>query len=603
MTGGKIVLFAEKYSNNRLANSNASSCHSSHTACSQARKAFSNKPLLVLFFLGLLFLLVRAEYGFCFNDEPFCVTLGQRLYNGDALIAEEWHGCQLFSAIILPFYSFFRLFSANNTGILLFLRHCYCILWWLCCIYVSVSLAKQPMRISLVFFFLLFFSPLDYMTISYTSISLMSVLVVSCILYKIPTDSVWHSIPTTAVFALLWAMIVLCSPFMIAGYIGLLIMALAGAGFEKKKGSIGYFCNLASMFRYAFIIDCVLAVIYVGCFLLVRTDLSTIFESIPHIFADPEHQSFGIGNAISALLRDVWNQGPLYLIVSFITFLCAPIIKNYRIRSLVFGVNAILFAYCQIDAITTPFHFNVQMLHIFFLGAVAFSLLRKKDYKLFFCFYSMSCCFALLNGLASNTGIMTISMAATVAGCAAMVFIVQLGYELAEQYQNNKLLQTVSALLICSVVCLQITSEVFVKLTRQYWDSPPYQLTETISCGAAKGLRTTPAMAHMYTSNYLSLTHLLEQVDTTDKKFLSCTSAPYLYLDADLDFATFSAWSFGYGNGLNSRLLTYQQVNPGNTADIIYCASEEDILPLIDETYTQYEYDGKYLFVKDLNYE
>lgn len=555
-------------------------------------------PLLLLFALGLLFLLGRAKYGFCFNDEPFCVTLGQRLYNGDALIAEEWHGCQLFSAIMLPFYSVFRLFSETNEGILLFLRYCYCILWWFCSIYTAVTVSPKPLCISLVFLFLLLFSPLDYMTISYTSVGLMSALAISCILYRLPVDVACSGKQRAIGFSLLWAVLVLCSPFMVVVYIGLLVLAMVGAALEKKVGSCCYFYNLLTIYRYAFLIDCVLGVLFIVVFILSRADLSSVIESIPHILADPEHQSAGIVDAIYSLAYDTFNQNRIFSIVSVLTFLFGLCFRPQRGRVLLFGVNVILYLHCQINSVTASGNFNVQMLQILFLGLVAFSLLQRKKWKLFLSFYGFCGCFTLMNGLASNTGIIAVSMTATVAGCAAIVFILQLGDELWDWYATRKSLRVLVAVFLFASLGLQISSELYLKFTRQYWDSPPYQLTDTITCGAAKGLKTTSGSAYHYQRKYESLQYMLSQVDTTGKRFLSSTSAPYLYLDADLDFATFSAWSFGYEGWLNDRILNYQAINPEMIPDIIYCASEEDILPLINESYVRYEHDGQYLFVK-----
>lgn len=563
-----------------------------------AEQRSSNLPLILLFLAGFVFLVIRAKYGFCFNDEAFCVTLGQRLYQGDALIAEEWHGCQPFSGVMLPFYALFRLFSPTNEGILLFLRYCYCVFWWACSVYVALSVAKKPLHRSLVFLYLIFFSPLDYMTISYTSMGLISALVICCILYRLPSQEASLNAGTVIAFSLFWAILVLCSPFMLIAYMGLLAVAAVGYSYEKKKGGSLYFRNLFSMLGYAVVIDGALAVCYVGFFMLSRTDLSTMLESIPHILADPEHQSRGFLSTMRWLVYLVWMESPVYITLCFFTFLFGLVAKPHKARLPLFAISAALYVFTQIRTVPIAQNLNVQMLHIVFLGAVAFSLLKNKNYKLFFCGYGIGVVYSLLNGAASNTELMAVSMTATVAGCSSIVFLIQLAAELLEQYSRKKLLSVLSAVLVCGVLCLQISSELYLKLTRQYWDAPPAQLTETISCGAAKGLKTTPGNANDYTEKYQALTHLLGQVDTTGKQFLSCTSAPYLYLDADLDFATFSAWSFGYGDWLNDRLMNYREVNPEKIPDIIYCACEEDILPLIDESYTQYEYNGHYLFVK-----
>ena len=555
-------------------------------------------PWLLFFALGLAFLLCRAKYGFCFNDEPFCVTLAQRVYNGDALLAEEWHGCQLFSAILLPFYSVFRIFNDTNEGILLFLRHCYCILWWACSIYVAVSISRNSFGIFFVFLFLLLFSPLDYMTISYTSIGLMSALAIGYILYKLPTDCSCSK-KTGLAFSLVWAILVLCSPFMVVGYLGLLVLAVVGTVFEKKIHSGCYFRNLLVLYRYALLIDCILGCLFVFAFILSRVELSAVISSIPYIFEDPEHNFAGLRESIYSLVYEAYIQHRIFILVSVLTFLFCLLFRPKHGRLLLFSINAALYVYSQVMSVDIKHNFNVQMLPILFLGLVAFSLLQKKDWKLFLTFYGVCGCYTLLNGLASNTGIYAISMTAVVAGCAAIIFILQLKDEFKEIYSHQQYAQIIAVILLFGCLCLQVSSELYVKFTRQYWDDPPYQMTDTISSGAAKGLKTTSGSAYHYTRKYESLKYLLNQVDTSGKRFLSCTSAPYIYLDADLDFATFSAWSFGYGSGLNSRILDYQSVNPDNIPDIIYCASEEDILPLVDGAYVQYEHNGQYLFVRD----
>ena len=52
--------------------------------------------------LSAAFLILRAPYGWCFNDEPFIVTLAQRLYLGDYMILDEWHPAQVFGPVLFP---------------------------------------------------------------------------------------------------------------------------------------------------------------------------------------------------------------------------------------------------------------------------------------------------------------------------------------------------------------------------------------------------------------------------------------------------------------------------------------------------------------------
>ena len=60
----------------------------------------NNIIFVMTIILGFIFLIWRAPFGYCFNNEPFIVTLGQRLSNGDSLIFDEWHMAQTFSPVM-----------------------------------------------------------------------------------------------------------------------------------------------------------------------------------------------------------------------------------------------------------------------------------------------------------------------------------------------------------------------------------------------------------------------------------------------------------------------------------------------------------------------
>ena len=66
----------------------------------ESRKG-TDTPAIAVFAMLALFLFWRARYGYCYEDEPFLLTLAQRLYKGDVLIVDEWHGCQNFGLLLL----------------------------------------------------------------------------------------------------------------------------------------------------------------------------------------------------------------------------------------------------------------------------------------------------------------------------------------------------------------------------------------------------------------------------------------------------------------------------------------------------------------------
>jgi len=549
---------------------------------------------------GLLFLIWRAQYGFCFNDEPFCVTLAQRMFQGDALIADEWHGVQNFGPVLLPFYALFRLFSPTNEGILLFLRYVYCVLWWSVCTGVFWVLRRRFRGAVFTFFYLVLFSPLDYMSMSYTSLGLMAVLLICCVLLGIPAEKERFGWGNVLVFSFLWVVLTLCSPFMAVGYVLLLLGALAGALFEKKRRSDSFFCrNLFQLGAKSVFPVAVCAVVYLAVFVFSRAELGRVLENFPYIFADPEHNAVSVVEAVLDLPYYIFKQFPVFIAVSALVFACGMVFPCKRYRIWLFGLCAALFFYGQAVYLRDIWgELNLQMLYVAILGAVAFALLEKKPYKLFIIFYGAGFGYAFFNNLTSNTQMMAISMSLSVAGAGGMVCIWALLREFLAQYHGRKVVQSVAFVLLIGVLTVQLSCELYTRLHRTYWDGALPELTQTISCGAARGLKTTAENAQAYQTQYQNLTWLLAQTETEGKRFLSCTSAPYLYLDADLEFAAFSAWSFGYDGWLDERILAYQQVNPERMPDLIYCDAEEDILPAVVEGYACICHDGAYLFVK-----
>ena len=550
--------------------------------------------------LSLAFLLWRAKFGFCFNDEPFCVTLAQRLYQGDALIVDEWHGTQLFSAVLLPFYAVFRLFSPDNEGILLVFRYVYCILWWITCLTLCLRLSKHYKSALLCFVYLILFSPLDYMTLSYTSIGLMSSLFISYIIYYVSQHEERPKLSIAVIYSVLWVLLVLSSPFMAIAYVGLFFLAFIG-NFINKNKTVSFFKNMLSLYKFSIPIVCFAAFLFLFFFVFSRTDISKVVKNFPFILSDPEHKSINFIGSIKKTIMDFYLNYPAYMIASAVFFSCGLIFKSKlrQIRGLMFFIVAGMFIYGQYEYLKSNLYpFNFQMAYVVVLGAVAFSLLNQKNYALFLSFYGFSFAYLLFNGVASNTGVMATSMAMTVAGVVGIIFIAQFMYELYEQYCHLPLLRIASVAIVCAVLLFQGYSELYVRMHRQYWDSPLPKLNHEIQCGAAKGLITTDYQAAEYETIHENLSHLINMIDTNGKRFLSCTSAPYVYIDADLEFATFSAWTFGYNGTLNERILQYQSVNPNQVPDLVFCASKDDILPFIDNSYMSYSYNGSYLFVK-----
>lgn len=550
---------------------------------------------MIFIVTSAVFLFWRAKFGFGYNDEAFIVTLGERLFDGDALFHDEWHLSQNFGVVMLPFFAFTKLFSVSNEGIILMLRYCCCVLWFATCLCVYFTLNKKYKYSLLVYAYLIFFAPLDMMSISYNSIGLMSVLLLCCVLFNINGEEKCP-LRYKIYFSLLWIVAALCSPLMAVIYVLSFVAVLIVAKFKK-----GYMERVCSCYLFSGIVTVVAVIVYFIVFIYTRANMNNITEGFSYILNDPEHSSEKIFIGFLIRVYSVFEKNHIFAISIVVAFLLSHL-KKYKIkwRLPIFAVNSVLFVVFQLIYAADPdkLSFNYHMLNIAFLGFAAFMLLENKPWKFFGIFYSFGVLYTIIGILSSNTGIMSISSTMTVCAVCGIICIVLLCRELREQYSDVKFGKYAVPTLLFIVMTVQLTSNVYIRMTRAYWDAPMTELTEKIEFGSSKGIYTSHESLKEYESVIGNLNHLLSQTDTKGKTFMSCTFYPSIYLDANLEIECFSVWTHGFDTeSLNDRILQYQILHDGAKPDLVYCYEEKDILPLLSEGYDSIEYNGSYLFI------
>ena len=529
---------------------------------------------------SLAFLLIRAPYGWCFNDEPFIVTLAQRLYMGDRLILDEWHPAQVFGPVLLPFYYVFRLFCRDNTGILLAFRYMYCAVWWSTCLIVYHVIKKYTHSVTIslcIFVYLVLFSPLDNMTLSYTSIGLASCLMLSCIILRGKDLSQKNLILFTVMLSVCITILILCSPFMAVVYF---LMLMTATWKPKKRITSGYESLYRSVSWSGGFVFLFFMILFL-CFVRKEgEDWKTYLECIRLILSDPDHSNTNILRKLVACFAEIVNKNRLYSAIIGISIGCSFYkkgLKKYRLTLFLICVCGYLYAlYCYLSH-NVYVKFNQQMIDIAILGLPAFALLEDKPWDLLFSFTATGLIYTFMNYLASNTGIYSIGMTLSVCGVGSIVYIVKLCQELRRQYPGKKRLRFLISLVCVGIMVTQLSSELFTRTIRQYWDEEPAALNETIQVGAAKGLRTTSERKEEYEQQYEELNTLLDAVkDEHNIRFVSFTAAPIIYLDADLKFGTFTAWNFSYKDYM-SYLKKYEEIAHHSEESIYYLSNQEDI--------------------------
>lgn len=543
--------------------------------------------------LGLCFLLLRARYGWCWDDEPFLVSLAQRLWYGQSLITDEWHVAQLAGVLILPFYGLFRLFSDGNTGVLLALRYAYCALWFAVCLGMYFVLNRKNRGAILAYAYLVLFSPLDYMTLSYTSFGLMSLLLTGCLYYRHFEIKPFKPVPLGVLSSLLWCVLVLCCPYMAIGYVLLFSGTFLNATVKKRRGEA-----FDKAFLRARLIDLAMTALCAGLvvyfFILRGNSIDDIAYGFKRIFEDPQH----LQTDIPERFLNAAHVSGMLLRISFPTavlLICfAPILKKHRTLKLsAFALAALAYA---ADACNYFFAWRVNALNsqgvaIVLLGLVAYVYLSEKPRELFRAFAPLSLLYGVCSVLASNTSWKALYSCLTVAGAVGLLFIAALGRELCRELREEKAfpVRVLPALITLCVMLTQLTCSLGTRLTRQYEDYELSALTDTVELGAAKGLVVRCETKEEYEKKYLALRCLLDAAGTDETDgFMTPDYYPVLYLDAELPPATFSSWSFGWFDKLDERFLQYYDRFPDKKPTVVFC-SEEANIGLVNELLENYE--------------
>ena len=549
-------------------------------------KAGIQRCLPVFFFLAFILLFWRARFGYFFDDEPFVITLAQRLYNGDRLIFDEWHVAQLIAPLLLPLYSLYVRLTGSTEGIMLSFRFVYCMMWTLICYMVCRTLIRETKTlnsgrygtISVIWAtcYLLLFSPLDYMTLSYTSIGLSSAFAIIClILWNMPEMKL--SPPFFGILLGILACVqVVCSPYMglpiIAGTTAALI-SLSNRNKNKLK-PITY-----SLFWFSGTV-LVLFLIYCRLFVLRGKDASFFMACLQAILHDPQHPTRSLLKGLATLTIGLGNMcAPYTIIISAATLMILFVPKWVREHRLILFLACCLgYLYAMGCYVTQKYRYlNGQMIDIAMLGFVCYLMLQNKPRKLFCGFYLYGIVYTVCNYFGSNTEVQATGMTLSVCGTAGIVFVMQLCRELSEEYRKKQVKSIRIAALAVLLVLVQLGTQGYLKVTRQYYDEPLNHLTARIDTGAGKGIITTESKKTHYENNLQNLKELLLEASVDENsRFFSLSPGTALYLDAQLPIGSFSSWTFGYRDPSDILLRMEEYVRLGHKPpDVLYCESEE----------------------------
>lgn len=572
-----------------------------------------------LFLFSFLSLVIFAPFGYSFNDEPFIVSLAQRLHFGDSLFVDEWHVTQNFGVVILPLYKLYLAIFGSTEGILLCFRIIYCFIWVSVCTVVYNVLKKKYRYCIVPYLYLLFFSPLDQMTLSYTSIGLSCALILACLFfYHFEIKNIKLNAFVT-VFSLFTVILVICLPFAAAVYF---LFAVSVLIVKKIRPSL----NAAYMWKvviYSFCFFVFALALYLFVFVLSDHSFYEFTTNIPKALFDSSHSVNGTFRKIATYIYYILRYYKFHCVViavSLILSLIPKIRKSFNAKAAIFLINVTAFAVQMIYMAFNPefFLLNHQMVPIVFLGIVSAFLINeyKQHAILFVTFIVWGIIYSVLFHFASDTGLMAISMGLSVSGVGGIIYISLFLKECKDHFNTLKKSEDVIKIshkvIKNAVVCftfatfiLQVSVCMHLKAARHYLDVSPLEMDSVITQGASKGLITTEANKLKYDRSFSAVTSLLKNTDPSrlsSIRFLSLISDPVVYLNADVPFATHSSWTFGLTDeALVNKHNEYYKMHPDNVPNVIFGNSHSENLlknlELDTTDFTAFYYDEYFMLI------
>lgn len=465
-------------------------------------------------------LAVRALYGFCWSDESFYLTFAQRLWHGQQLILDEWHPVQFYSAIFYPVLTCYRgLFGTE--GIYLFARF----------LYLALALGSSELvfctfskRYSTFASFLCAASVLTYSRgniwgLSYYNLFLLFSLIALCLAVL---GQGKRLLPVLSGLCVGFA--VLCVP-----YFAFFVLLALGIGIWKPGTRNQALWTLLGI--------CLGAAYFLIFFL--PKDLGAVIQNLHMILSDPEHASGPVSNFTLAVqdVRLIYGRD-IFLALFCAVYLWAarkwlPQYTAAQLPGLVVAFAGALYSFWRCRRGETGF--AAYSYCIYCLALFRWDTSDALDLTL----RRLGAAMAISMAMSSNTE----AVVFTVGLCVyAMGLILPISKDI-------RLTRLTSAALACIMVGMTFSS----RLTTVFRDGSMETLTQTISQGPAKGIRTTQENAEQYGQIVDMLKDLKEQYGEENPIFFT-KILPWGYLACDYPCGAPTAWRTELSS---SRLESY----------------------------------------------
>lgn len=545
----------------------------------------------ICFFISLaaaaIFLIWKCRYGYGAGDEPFYLTLAQRLADGDALLSQEWNLSQLSGFLLLPFYRIYRFFFTSTDGIVLHFRYLYVLVQALVCLLLYGKLRR--FRFGGVIAVLLFclYTPYDIMALSYNTMSLMTMTL--CLVFLACNDTRKCSGYLWA--GLFYALAVLCHPYLIFLYVLYLIVCVCAYPLcmllHRGKESVRARLHGLLFFTVGAAIPAILLLL----FILSRAGFSDVLINLKELLYDPDHSSRSLYSVIYGYFYEIFRGFGTYF-TAWAVVLCLALLDRKRHKNawMYFCMTALLTALAiviHLPSIQTDY--NYIMFPVSLCGLTSYVLTGRKNHSVFFRIWCTGILYTFCLSWASNQGLNAICMGMPLVMIASVILIYEFlhetyaGRQASSTSQNPAGMTQYSTMLSIGIalllLCSQLVSQCYAKSVHAFWEPSVSALTETIYDGPLKGVRTTKEHANAYETRLSDISSYKE--DSGPVLFL--TSTPWCYLYADREYGTYSSWLSSLSTAdpaasaarLQERLGRYYELHPDKLPTQIYIAKND----------------------------
>ena len=469
----------------------------------------------------------------------------------------------------VPFIYAFTSFTGGTEGLILFCRIVY-VVWWIIVGIILYRRLKQYGCISIVIVLVFWlYTPLDEMTLTYNAMGLSLLLIfLSYFLTK-------GNFFLDGINGFVLALAVLAYPGLILLFFIFSIIVIAYNivnSFAKEKIKKYGLTDALSIKKYLRI-TCVAALIFMlfCCFVFLR-EPQNILESVLNILSFQSSDK----TSIISLFKKLIVLFPTQIICGSICLIVSIFDKSRRKRIHIYMLIQIsLYFFSMFTVLTNTYYFNIVLIPFSFIGIQSIVLIKPKPYVNILFFYVFGMIAAFCWYFSSDTGLMAFSNGLLISNISSIVCVYLLYSNVEDKLLPSNIVRYIMIAGLSLVLCIQIGSELFIKVQRTYWDELFPSLNTTISVGVSKNIITTESNAKKYTAIYEDVQKIKSLTDfDASKKFLSLSLFPFVYLDLDYEYACFSTWTYSNNSNdfdiVDKKLELYYATNPDKYPDIIY---------------------------------